>query len=957
MGHRGINKSNLIYIKLEDTQGKVIETNIKVATLNVRSLKNKDNIVAEELRNSSIDIAILTETWIKESDENWCDVCALNKMGLSFETHNRVGKQGGGIALVSNEIYNKVKLPKVTETLNCEYAMWKISVNRVKLGIVGIYRPPNTCIPAFTDELIDILDEIKEHNVDQTILLGDFNIHIHDITSNEVVGFITTMDMLGCVQHIMAPTHMKGNTLDLIFTCDDNPRVNIIDWSCGIFISDHALVSSTLSIRKSKYNRKQVKVRKTNLISDNDWLDNLHADNIKCADNLQSVCNQLNDELLRLMDELAPERILSISSRPKTEWLTSELYSQRKIVRNRERIWKRYGANQHWQAYTRERNRYNHMLNYNKRNTICSHIQKIGKDAKSLNKYINKLTGTKDINPMPSNRNEQQLCEDFADYFLNKIQRIRTDLSEFPLYNPSENTGIPRFRSFAPMTSKQVQKIIMEMSSKSCEIDIIPTTILKKLLPKLLPVITHIVNLSLTNGSFLEDWKIAIVRPLLKKINAELIEKNYRPVSNLSFLSKIIERCMLSQFLEHCNNFDLIPDFQSAYRENFSTETSLLRMSNDILIAMDNQKVTMTGVIDLSAAFDTVHHETFINIMNKLFGVEDTALKWFAEYLSPRRFKVCVGSSYSSDRQIDFSVPQGSCAGAPLFTAYCSPIQYFVNGGFTLNGFADDHSVRKDFNPNSRDEENLVFTKLFDNLISIKQWMSEMRLKMNGEKTEYILFGNSRQVKKCMHNELTLDGDTIIQSKCIKYLGAHLDMELSMKVHVTTKCKAAWLNLRKLQAIRKFLTQDIANTLAVMLCLTHLDYANSLLFGLPAIVLKSLQRVQNACAKMVLRMRKFDSSTQALKQLHWLPIIKRIDYKIACIVFKCVNDKAPKYLIELLQRKPIRRTLRSNTDDLLLELPRCNTKTYGPRSFSYSGPKVWNRLPYQLRASSSIDVF
>ena len=124
---------------------------------------------------------------------------------------------------------------------------------------------------------------------------------------------------------------------------------------------------------------------------------------------------------------------------------------------------------------------------------------------------------------MPSDRNEQQLCEDFADYFFNKIQRIRTELSEFPLYKPTEDVSVPRFRSFAPMTSKQVRKIIMEMSSKSCKLDIIPTTILKKLMPKLMPIVTHIVNLSLTTGTFFEYWKIAIVRPLLKKINAVLI--------------------------------------------------------------------------------------------------------------------------------------------------------------------------------------------------------------------------------------------------------------------------------------------------------------------------------------------------------------------------------------------------------------------------------------------------
>ena len=410
-------------------------------------------------------------------------------------------------------------------------------------------------------------------------------------------------------------------------------------------------------------------------------------------------------------------------------------------------------------------------------------------------------------------------------------------------------------------------------------------------------------------------------------------------MSNLSFLSKVIERCTLTQFLDHCKTYDLLPDFQSAYREHYSTETSLLRMTSDILMYMDRQKCTMTGILDLSAAFDTVHHETFIKIMHNLFEVSGTALKWFKEYLAPRGFKVCVGSQYSDIRHLEFSVPQGSCASAPLFTAYCSPIKFCISDSFILNGFADDHSLRKSFDPNNRSDEYLVFNELSDNLISIKRWMSEMRLKMNGEKSEYIVFGNRRQLNKCINSCLRIDGDVVERSKCVKYLGAYLDESLSMKTHVTTKCKAAWINLRKLQSLRKYITTDMANTLAITLCISHLDYANSLLFGVPEMTLKPMQRVQNACTRMVLRRRKFDSASEALGELHWLPIKKRILYKIACLVFNCIHNNTPRYLIELINYKSSNRTLRSNADNLLLAILKCKTKTFGPRSFAYSGPK------------------
>ena len=127
------------------------------------------------------------------------------------------------------------------------------------------------------------------------------------------------------------------------------------------------------------------------------------------------------------------------------------------------------------------------------------------------------------------------------------------------------------------MTEKQVSVAIAFLKSKSCELDAIPTPILKKMLPDVIPLIIEIVNISLTDGCFCRDWKMAVVRPLLKCLGLQLVLANYRPVSNLTFLSKIIEHCMLLQLIQHCDNYDLQPDYQSAYREHYSRETAVLK--------------------------------------------------------------------------------------------------------------------------------------------------------------------------------------------------------------------------------------------------------------------------------------------------------------------------------------------------------------------------------------------
>ena len=142
-------------------------------------------------------------------------------------------------------------------------------------------------------------------------------------------------------------------------------------------------------------------------------------------------------------------------------------------------------------------------------------------------------------------------------------------------YNPEESST-PKLCQFTPMTESEVKTIIISMKSKSCEIDPIPTHIFKQLLPSVIPIVTKIVNLSLSKGEFCQIWKTAVVRPLLKKEGLDPIKPNYRPVSNLTFMSKIIEKCMLHQLKHHCDTYNLLPDYQSAYHENYSCETCLL---------------------------------------------------------------------------------------------------------------------------------------------------------------------------------------------------------------------------------------------------------------------------------------------------------------------------------------------------------------------------------------------
>ena len=155
---------------------------------------------------------------------------------------------------------------------------------------------------------------------------------------------------------------------------------------------------------------------------------------------------------------------------------------------------------------------------------------------------------------------------------------------------------------------------------------------------------------------------------------------------------------MLLQLSWHCDDFNLQPDYQSAYRENYSCKTAVLRISNDIQWAFEKQSITSLVAIDLSAAFNTVDHTILLNILNCKFGITYKALKWFDSYLWPRSFKVLIDNKHCSKNQdLDVSVPQGSCVGANLFNLYCSPLRDVVPTDLHLSGFVDDHSIRGTF--------------------------------------------------------------------------------------------------------------------------------------------------------------------------------------------------------------------------------------------------------------------
>ena len=364
--------------------------------------------------------------------------------------------------------------------------------------------------------------------------------------------------------------------------------------------------------------------------------------------------------------------------------------------------------------------------------------------------------------------------------------------------------------------------------------------------------------------------------------------------------------------------------------------------------------------MDLSTAFDTVNHEILLKTLRNHYGICDSVLNLISSYLSPRWCSVTINNHCSDLKQLDESVPQGSCSGAYFFIRYAATLftEISYDSSAECFGFADDHILYDVFSADSRSEEMEAMLNLEDTLIDIKGWMNLVKLKMNTEKTEFIIFGHSKQQEKCVTQQINVVGDMIDRSSCICYLGAFLDENLTLKEHVKRKLATSIRNFYKIKKIRKFPTAQATETLVLGLVISHLDYGNSLLIGCPQTTLDIYQKIQNMCAKLVLQRNKYESATEALITVHWLLIQARIDYKLLCIVHNCKYGKAPQYLKDLLISKTVIRSLCSNkyaNTDFIVPFNQC--KTFGDKSFSYYAPKLWNSLPISIMQITQLDAF
>ena len=280
----------------------------------------------------------------------------------------------------------------------------------------------------------------------------------------------------------------------------------------------------------------------------------------------------------------------------------------------------------------------------------------------------------------------------------------------------------------------------------------------------------------------------------------------------------------------------------------------------------------------------------------------------------------CLSTKNLSEKfNLQCGVPQGSCLGPLLFTIYASKLFEVIKNYLPQSHeYANDAQLYLSFNADSACSQNDAVEAMERCIQAIRSWMIKDKLRLNDNKTEFMIIGTRKQLAKVNIDGLSVGESIIAPVTSVRNLGSWFDQNLSMIPHINKICKAASFHIYNIRRIRKYLNNDATQTLVHSIVICRLDYCNSLLYKVPAVHMSKLQRIQNSAARLVCSTPRFNHITPVLFSLHWLPVAYRIEYKILVLTFKETYQLAPSYICNLVQLKEKCKYQLRSSEELLL---------------------------------------
>ncbi len=443
----------------------------------------------------------------------------------------------------------------------------------------------------------------------------------------------------------------------------------------------------------------------------------------------------------------------------------------------------------------------------------------------------------------------------------------------------------------------------------------------------------------------------ARVVPIYKSNNRQKCE-NYRPISILPTISKILERSVFNQIYKFLNDNSLLSKYQSGFRPKNSTLTALIQMCDTLYENMDNGELNGVVFLDIRKAFDSINHTILLHKMKVQFGITNVELDWFSSYLANREQVCIVNGITSTPRKIICGVPQGSILGPLLFLLYINDLPDCLDKTIPCL-YADDTQI---FSA-ATDLAELT-EKLNHDMNKLREWLIRNKLQHHPTKTKVMYIG-SRHNLKTMNDDLSLviNNQPVPREGSFTCLGVKLDETLEWNEHIEMICKKVAAGIGMMKRIKPFVPANTLQTIYCALIQPYFDYCSPL-WGVCNKQLKDkLQKFQNRAARIIAGASFETRSADVLRSLAWDDLETRRCTIKSILLYKVLNDYTGPNLKESLIWRNTRQTnydLRSSLTDLTLPKP---NREFLKKSFNYSGAKLWNSLPLDAKVAESVYQF
>jgi len=595
--------------------------------------------------------------------------------------------------------------------------------------------------------------------------------------------------------------------------------------------------------------------------------------------------------------------------------------------------------------------------NYQK---LCIHRRLLSckNDIKSLWKNINQITPFKrKSSNIPVEIKNVASANKFNNYFCtigesvfkevnksgNILNTVGQKLHDYPQFDIHE------------VTTREVLETVKSLKdSNSTGIDNIKTSFIKDSVDSLLTIITFLVNYSIKTRKVPQLWKTAIVIPIYKNVGSKTDPSNYRPISLLPILSKILEKIVARQLICHMERYKIINEKQFGFRLKSSTNTALSYVCENIYNSLDKNKISLLILLDLSKAFDSISHQMLFEAL-RAYNIYH---EWFHDYLNNRLQKTKIADVYSDVSKISYGVPQGSILGPILFTIFVNELETLIRDFKHANvkvdfvTYADDTQLI--FNSEFKDYNNLIqHASLVTN--KVINWFTSLRLKINIKKTQCMLMCTKTQSNKIDKSlkYIILNDTRIDFVDSVVNLGIAIDYNMKFKTHINNLYKKIFSTLLYINKTRKYHSFLTRKLITEQLALSHLNYCRNIWSACNKAQKTQIQRLINFGSKIIFDLGKHDRATECINKLHWLNAENSFKFSIGCEMYKTVNNLLNNNVTHTIQ---LTDKIQTRSNKTIYKIPNYFNK-YGENTLTVRSIRFWNLLPDYIQEAKSLNVF